>query len=135
MKAVIAKDVLLACPDHDLPFHIETDASDYQLGGRIFQKVPNKHTGQEDLRDIAFYTRKLSGPQKNYSTIEKELLSIVEILKAFRDALYGAQVHIYTDHKNLTYKLTQFVTQRVLRWRLGLEDFGPTFHYLPGPDN
>ena len=35
----------------------------------------------------------------------------------------------------MTYKLSQFSTQRVLRWRLGLEEFGATFHYLPGPRN
>ena len=135
MKALIAKDTLLAWPDHNRPFFIETDASDYQLGGRIFQKQFDLQVGKEVERDIAFYTRKLNGAQKNYSTIEKELLSIVEILKAFRDTLYGATIHIFTDHKNLTYKLSQFSTQRVLRWRLSLEDYGPIFHYLPGSQN
>ena len=38
MKVVIAKDTLLAYAGHNKKFYIETDASDYQLGGRIFQK-------------------------------------------------------------------------------------------------
>ena len=80
MKAIMAKDTLLAYADHNLPFHIETDASDYQLGGRIYQKQWDDSQGKEVDRDIAFYSRKLNGAQKNYSTIEKELLSIVEIL-------------------------------------------------------
>jgi hypothetical protein len=37
MKAVIARDTLLHYPDHNKKFVIETDASDYQLGGRISQ--------------------------------------------------------------------------------------------------
>ena len=65
-----------AYPDHNKTFYVETDASDYQLGGRIFQKETDS-SGKVIERDIAFYTCKLNGAQKNYSTIEKELLSIV----------------------------------------------------------
>ena len=38
MKAVIAKDTILAYADHNKKFYIQTEASDYQIGGWIFQK-------------------------------------------------------------------------------------------------
>jgi RNase H-like domain found in reverse transcriptase len=101
MKALIAKYTLLAYPNHNLSFKIETNASDYQLGGRIYQEQWCDETKKYVPRDIAFYSQKPSGAQKNYSTIEKELLSIVETLKAFRDTVYGGKIEIYMDHKNL----------------------------------
>ena len=68
MKALVAADTLLHYPDHNQPFHIETDALDLQLASVI--KQGNK--------PVTFYTWKLTPAQRNYSTIEKELLSIVE---------------------------------------------------------
>ena len=75
----------------------------------------------------------MNSAQQNYTTTEKELLSIVETHKEFRNILLGHQITDYTDHKNLTYKF--FNTERVMRWRLILEEFGPELKYIKGENN
>ena len=123
MKRIISKETLLTYPDFSQPFDIHTDASHTQLGAVLSQS--NK--------PIAFYSRKLNPAQTRYTTTERELLAIVETLKEFRNILLGQRVRVYTDHKNLTYK--QFNTERVMRWRLVLEEYGPELHYVKGENN
>jgi hypothetical protein len=124
MKALLAKVTFLQYQDHKKHFYIYCDASDIQVGGAIFQ----------DEMPVAYYSRKLTKSQINYTVSEKELLSIVETLKEFRTMLYGCHnIHVYTDHKNNTFQHLQ--TQQVKRWKLSLEDYGVQFHYIKGESN
>ena len=125
IKKMVSQQTLLTYPDWSKPFVIHTDASDYQLGAVISQ----------DKKPIAFFSRKLNSAQKNYTTTEKELLSIVETLKEFRNILFGYPVQVFSDHKNLVHAATISQSQRVMRWRLILEEFGPDIKHISGEDN
>ena len=57
------------------------------------------------------------------------------MLCTFWSMLLGATITIHTDHKNLTHKLSSFTMQRIMHWRLLLEEFGHTFQYKKGADN
>lgn len=108
MKNIIAKETILAFPNFKKKFTIYTDASDKQLGAVIMQ----------ENRPLAFYSRKLTSAQMNYTVTEKELLSIVETLKEFRTILLGFEIEVFTDHVNLTYSNNRISeSQRVMRWR------------------
>ncbi len=61
------------------------------------------------------------------------MLSIVATLKEFQSMLLGADIHIYTDHKNLLFDTLK--TQCVLCWRAKIEEFSPMLHYIEGPHN
>jgi hypothetical protein len=106
-------------------FEIYSDASSLQLGAVITQRG----------RPLAFFSRKLSDTQRKYSVTELELLSIVECLKEFRGMLWGQRIKVYTDHKNLVRDALGLTSDRVYRWRLLLEEYGPEIEYIKGTDN
>ncbi len=123
MKALMATEVLCAYPDHSKPFKIYTDASYHQLGACIMH----------DDRPVAYYGRKLNSAQHNYATIDEELLCVVAILKKFQSMLLDAELHIYTDHKNIL--TVGNLSELQLHWNSYVDKYDPTIHYIKGPGN
>ena len=76
-KALMTQECINKYPDYTKLFEIYTDASDYQLGAAIIQ----------DGSPIAYWSKKLTDTQRNYTTTEKELLAVVMCLKEYREIL------------------------------------------------
>ena len=84
-------------------------------------------------KPLAFYSQKMNAVQRNYTMGKQELLSIVETLKEFRNILLGHDIVVHTDHKNIVYG--NLSNDRIVRWRLLLEEFGPRYEHVAGADN
>lgn len=123
IKNHISSESLLTYPNFDLPFDVYTDASDRQLGAVILQEG----------KPIAHFSRTLNPAQRNYTVTDKETLSIVELLKEYRNILYGHKIRVYTDHKNITQP--NISSQRIMRWRTIMEEYGIELIYLKGTHN
>ena len=108
MHLLMTAYALCAYPDHNKRFDIYTDSSNHQMGACIMQEG----------RPITYYSKKL-----NSATTEKEMSSIIATLEEFRSMLLSANIHVFTDHKNLTFN--DLKTQRVLRWCNKIKDFFP----------
>ena len=89
----------------------------------------------QKYKPTALYSRRLSKPQCNYTATEKEILAIVEFLKQFRGIIFGYEINLFLDHKNLFYAANLSESQRVMRWQLILEEFGTNIQHIYGIDN
>ena len=84
-------------------------------------------------KNIPAYSRKLNSAQQNYTTMEKELLSVVETAVYHRSILLGFKVHFHSDHKYLSFE--NFKSEHVRQWRLILKQFDYIFTYTIDVDN
>ena len=119
-KRIVTSDTLLAYPDFNEYFKMNTDTSKFQLEAVISQKG----------KFIALYSIKLTDAQKRYAETERELLFIVKTLKELRAILLDKILGIDTDNKNPICKT--FNTGRVLRWIFILEESSLDIEYIKG---
>lgn len=114
--------------DESSPVYVQTDASDYGIGGYIFQVKEGRHY------PIIFISKALNKQQINWSTIEKEAFAIYYTLKKYDYLLRDVRFVLQTDHKNLTY-LKMATSAKVQRWRLEVQEYNFHIEYIPGIGN
>lgn len=127
LKQQLVSPPILAYPSFSDPFVLSTDASDGAIGG-ILSQVKD---GKEHV--IAYYSRQLQKAEREYSTIEKEALAVISLVKEFYPYLYGFHFKLVTDHNPLTaLKGVKDYGGRLTRWMLFLMQFDYEMEYKPG---
>nr|GFB59963.1 putative reverse transcriptase domain-containing protein [Tanacetum cinerariifolium] len=102
------------------------DASQKGLGVVLMQRE----------KVIAYTSRQLKVYEKNYTTHDLELGSVVFVLKIWRHYLYGTKCTVFTDHKSLLHILDQKeLNMRQRRWLELLSDYDCDIRYHPGKAN
>lgn len=119
IKNSLQKDAVIAYPDMNKPFILDTDASATGLGAILSQKSDN---GSE--RIVAADSRQLTPAERKWHIREQEALAIIWGLEHFRPFVYGAKLLIRTDHSPLL-QLTKAKNARLQRWAIRLSEFEP----------
>ncbi|KAF5233022.1 hypothetical protein FANTH_12730 [Fusarium anthophilum] len=133
LKEAIVSRPVLAIFNPDKEIKLETDSSDFALGGQISQR---NNTGR--LHPITFYSHKLHRAELNYPIYNKEFLAIINYFKEFRHYLMGSkhQVKVYTNHQNISYfATTHKLNQRQLRYAEYLCKFDFIIIHRKGSEN
>lgn len=134
LKQILQSTQVLAYPQFDKPFILETDASGFAIGFVLSQE----HDGQ--LRPIHYAGRNLTEAEMKYSTTEREALAVYQGVHYFRSYLEDKEFEIRTDHLPLTYVFKKgYGNSRIQKWALYLSKYRFEIHYkkgssLHGPD-
>jgi hypothetical protein len=104
LKAALCQTPVLALPNFQKPFCIETDASDLDIGAVLMQEG----------HPIAYLSKALGPKSRGLSTYEKEYMAILVAVQAWRTYLQFQEFVILTDQRSLT----QLSEQRLhTRWQ------------------
>lgn len=129
LKEIITNPPILRYPDFSKRFKLITDASNYSIGAVLTQEG----------HPISFASRTLNNHERNYSTIEKELLAMVWGVKYYRPYIFGREFDLQTDHQPLKWLQAKNsgrdINPRLQRWLVQLGEYDARVDYIPGKEN
>nr|GEZ69888.1 reverse transcriptase domain-containing protein [Tanacetum cinerariifolium] len=130
LKEKLIKAPILIAPDWDQPFELMCDASDFAVEAVLGQRI-EKH-----FRTIHYASKIMTEAEANYTTTEKEMLTVVYAFEKFCSYLIMNKSIVYTDHSALKYLFTKKDAKaRLLRWIILLQEFNFKFVDTKGAKN
>ncbi|GJT27359.1 putative reverse transcriptase domain-containing protein [Tanacetum coccineum] len=126
LKQKLCSAPILALSEGSKDFIAYCDASKKGLGAVLMQRE----------KVISYASRQLKIHEKNYTTHDLELGTVVFTLKIWRHYLYETKCIVFTDHKSLQHILDQKeLNMRQRRWLELLSDYDCDIRYHPGKAN
>ena len=118
LKTRLTTAPVLGMPRDEGVFYLDTDASDVGLGSVLSQELD----GSEVV--IAYASRALSRPERNYDVTRRELLAVVYGLRTYKQYLLGWQFVARTDHAALQWlRRSPEPMGQQARWLAFMEQF------------
>ena len=130
LKAAFTTAPVLQYPNQDCKFRLETDVSEFTVGGVISVKC-----NDGEFRPVAYMSHSMTPPKRNYPIHDKEMLAIIKATEAWRHYLeatpYAFEIHM--DHNNLLYfTKSQNLSKRQARWQQWMTRFSYQLIYKKG---
>ena len=131
LKEKLMTTPILQYPDFSLPFILYTDASGTGLGAVLAQKINKKD------HVIAYASRSMSKPERNYSITDQECLAVVWGIQHFHHYLISQPFTVVTDHSALKWLQTCKIPNsgRRARWIMHLQSYKFEIQHRPGKSN
>jgi len=129
---VISENAKTYFPDMDKPFYVQTDASMFCAGGRLFQK-----DSDDNEKLIAAVSRTFTKTEQNYTIYKKEALALLYTLRSMDYYIqFAPKLIIMVDSKALTYiRLAKESSGILLRFSLELSKYEADIIHVPGEQN
>ena len=131
-KRLLAEATLLHHPVPGARTVLTTDASDIAIGAVLEQQIA------EHWQPLAFFSRQLNKAERNYATIDRELLGIHSAILHFRYFLEGRDFTVFTDHKPIVAaikKKSELKSGRQSRHLATISEFTTDIQHVAGKDN
>jgi len=126
LKGAIMAAPVLALPNFNIPFIVETDASGTSMGAVLTQ----------ENHPISFFSKQFCPRLRNASTYVRKLAAITSTVKKWRQYLLGHKFTIVTDHRSLRELMSQTVqTPEQHRYLARLLGYDFTIQYRAGRAN
>lgn len=130
IKECLVSAPVLNCPDYNLPFVVQCDASGYGLGAVLIQTHPDGD------RVISYLSRSLTKQERNFSTTERECLAVLWSIEKLRPYLEGVPFTVITDHYSLVWlQNLKDPTGRLARWAVRLQQYNFKIVHRKGKDH